>query len=43
MFTGIVESVGTVESLSPLRGGKAVCVATDLPDEGMAIGDSVAV
>ncbi len=43
MFTGIVEDVGTVESLAPLRGGKAVTVATNLPDEGMAPGDSVAV
>ena len=43
MFTGIVEDVGTVESLSPLRGGKAIIVATNLPDEGMAPGDSVSV
>jgi riboflavin synthase len=43
MFTGIVEDVGTVESLSPLRGGKAVSIATALPDDGLAPGDSVAV
>ncbi len=43
MFTGIVEDVGTVESLSPLRGGKAIIVATNLPDEGMSPGDSVSV
>ncbi len=43
MFTGIVENVGTVESLSPLRGGKSITVASSLPDEGMAVGDSVAV
>ncbi len=43
MFTGIVEDVGTVESLSPLRAGTALTVATRLPDEGMAVGDSVAV
>jgi len=43
MFTGIVEDVGTVESMSPLRGGKAITVATNLPDEGTAPGDSVSV
>jgi riboflavin synthase len=43
MFTGIVEDVGTVESVSPLRAGTALTVATRLPDEGMAVGDSVAV
>jgi len=43
MFTGIVEDVGTVESMSPLRGGKAITVATNLPEEGTAPGDSVSV
>jgi len=43
MFTGIVEEIGTIESLAPLRAGTAVTVATGLPDDGMAPGDSVAV
>ncbi len=43
MFTGIVEDIGTIESLAPLREGTALTVATRLPDEGMAVGDSVAV
>ena len=43
MFTGIVEEIGTVASLSPLRGGKAVTVTTTFPDEGTAPGDSVSV
>lgn len=43
MFTGIVEDVGTIESMSPLRGGKAITVAMNLPDEGTAPGDSVSV
>ncbi len=43
MFTGIVEEIGTVASVSPLKGGKAVTVATTLPDEGTAPGDSVSV
>jgi riboflavin synthase len=43
MFTGIVEDIGKIESLAPLRAGMALTIATSLPDEGMAIGDSVAV
>jgi riboflavin synthase len=43
MFTGIVEDVGTVASLSPLRAGTAITVATSLPMETIAEGDSVAV
>jgi riboflavin synthase len=43
MFTGIVEDIGTVESLSPLRAGMALTIATLLPEEGMTVGDSVAV
>ncbi|MEW6720292.1 MAG: riboflavin synthase [Thermodesulfobacteriota bacterium] len=43
MFTGIVEDVGTVEALTPLRGGKAIAIETALPDDGLAPGDSVAV
>jgi riboflavin synthase len=43
MFTGIVEDIGTVESLTPLRAGMALTIATLLPEEGMTVGDSVAV
>ena len=43
MFTGIVEDVGVVASLSPLRAGKAIAITTSLPEEGMAPGDSVSV
>ena len=43
MFTGIIEDIGSVESLANLREGKALTVATRLPDEGLAVGDSVAV
>ena len=43
MFTGIVEDVGVVASLSPLRAGKAITIGTSLPEEGMALGDSVSV
>ena len=43
MFTGIVEDVGTVASLAPLRAGTAITVATSLPLETIAVGDSVAV
>ena len=43
MFTGIVEDMGTVASLSPLRAGTAITVATNLPMDTIAEGDSVAV
>ena len=43
MFTGIVEDVGTVVSMSPLRAGTAVTVATSLPVGEFAIGESIAV
>jgi len=43
MFTGIVEDVGTVVSLSPLRAGTAITVATGLPTGEIAPGDSIAV
>jgi riboflavin synthase len=43
MFTGIVEEVGTVVSLSPLRSGTSVTVATGLPAAEIALGDSIAV
>jgi riboflavin synthase len=43
MFTGIVEDVGTVASLSPLRAGTSITVATNLPMNTIAEGDSVAV
>ncbi len=43
MFTGIVEDIGTVESLSPMRAGTALTVATHLPLSSIAVGDSIAV
>ena len=43
MFTGIVEEVGTVVSLSPLRAGTSVTVSTAIPAGEIAIGDSIAV
>ena len=43
MFTGIVEDIGTVVSLSSLRAGMAVTVATRLPVGEIAVGESIAV
>jgi riboflavin synthase len=43
VFTGIAEDVGTIVSLSPLRAGTSVAVATRLPADGIALGDSIAV
>jgi riboflavin synthase len=43
VFTGIVEDIGTIVSLSPLRAGTSVAVATRLPADGIALGDSIAV
>jgi len=43
MFTGIVEDIGTVASLAPLRAGMALTVTTNLPIETIAEGDSVSV
>ncbi|TRZ99366.1 MAG: riboflavin synthase [Deltaproteobacteria bacterium] len=43
MFTGIVEDMGTVESLSPLRAGTAITVATRLPMDTIGEGDSLSV
>ncbi|GAB4230089.1 MAG: riboflavin synthase [Deltaproteobacteria bacterium] len=43
MFTGIVEDIGSIVSLSPLRAGTAISLATNLPMETIAAGDSVAV
>ena len=43
MFTGIVEDVGTVGSLSPLRAGTAITLATRLPMDTIGVGDSLSV
>ena len=43
MFTGIVEDVGAVVSVSPLLACKAIAISTNLPEEGMAPGDSISV
>jgi riboflavin synthase len=41
MFTGIVEDIGNVVSISPLRTGVSVTVATRLPVGEFAVGESV--
>ena len=43
MFTGIVEDVGTVVSLVPLRAGSTITVATGLPTGEIVLGDSISV
>ena len=43
MFTGIIEKVCFVESVSAVAGGKVVCVGLGELAEDVAIGDSVAV
>jgi riboflavin synthase len=43
MFTGIVEDVGSIVSLSPLRTGISVTVATRLPAGEISVGESIAV
>ena len=45
MFTGLVEDLGTIVSVSPARGGAGsrVTIATRLPQEDLWIGASVAV
>ena len=43
MFTGIVEDLATVESLTPAEKGYVITVRTALPTAKMKIGDSIAV
>src|SRR5215469_11695815 len=43
MFTGIIEDLGTVESLRPNQQGAVVTIRTGLPVSKIAIGDSISV
>jgi riboflavin synthase len=43
MFTGIVEDLGTVESLKPTEQGGVITIYTSLPISGINIGDSITV
>lgn len=43
MFTGIVEEIGTVESLDSVAGGVTLCVAASTVLGGTRLGDSIAV
>lgn len=42
MFTGIIEKLGRITSLTPFKGGKEISIATDLGSE-LNIDDSIAV
>jgi riboflavin synthase len=43
MFTGLVEEVGTIAAIGHVDGGLRVGIQTTVVQEGLAIGDSVAV
>lgn len=43
MFTGIIEDLGTVESLKPTDQGAVISVHTSLPTSEISIGDSITV
>lgn len=43
MFTGIVEEIGTVKSLSEADGGWTLCVAAETVMDGTRPGDSIAI
>ncbi|MDB5108044.1 MAG: riboflavin synthase subunit alpha [Candidatus Binatus sp.] len=43
MFTGIIEDLGTVESLKPTDKGVVITVQTSLPVSEISIGDSITV
>ena len=43
MFTGIIETVGRIERLTPLDGGARLSVATPRPLAKLSIGESIAV
>jgi riboflavin synthase len=43
MFTGIVEDLGTVESLKPTDQGAVITIHTSLPTTEISIGDSITV
>ena len=43
MFTGIIEGLGTVKSLTRAAGGLRVGIEADFPMDGLKVGDSIAV
>ena len=43
MFTGLVEDIGTIKAVQPLKGGRKLTIRTRLPLEEIALGDSIAV
>ena len=44
MFTGIVETTGTIETLGPVaRGGRRICISSALPLATVPMGGSIAV
>ena len=43
VFTGIIEDLGTVESLKPTDQGAVISVHTSLPVSEITIGDSITV
>lgn len=43
MFSGIVEDVGTVVSVSSRGTGLVLCVSTGIPPDGIRVGDSLSV
>src|ERR1700722_14393849 len=43
MFTGIVEDLGTVESLKPIDQGAVITIVTSMPTSEINIGDSITV
>jgi riboflavin synthase len=43
MYTGIIEDLGTVESLRPSDNGAVIAVRTALPVSKIAIGDSISI
>jgi len=43
MFTGIIEAIGTIESITPDRGGYRICISAPLITAQLQVDDSVAV
>ncbi len=43
MFTGLIETVGTVENITVIDGGIRLLIAADIVTEDLSIGDSISV
>ena len=43
MFTGIIEEIGTIQSISPISGGKKITIKADIILDDLKIDQSVAV